>query len=144
MPVTVRAMSWCRIWRLHCATQQVTSSPGRARRKHFPSSIFLKKDFAAGKQSWEGHQTPRLPWQSAASLMDEGSLCLVLHFFVCLFVCLTTAPLFQEQRGKTIFQHNQCRFGVPPRISPGHSPPLPDLLHTVWPLQCPGEGTSLQ
>lgn len=33
-----------------CHTE-VTPSPGRARRKHFPSSIFLKKGFAAAKQS---------------------------------------------------------------------------------------------
>lgn len=51
VPPTVRTLSWCTIWRMHRVTQQATSSPGRARRKDFPSSIFPEKDFAAAKQS---------------------------------------------------------------------------------------------
>lgn len=75
----------------------------RARREDFPSSIFLKKDFIAAKQSTIKH--PDYP----------GSL--FLHWWMrdlFALVCLTTAPPFWEQRGKNSSYHNECRFGVPP------------------------------
>lgn len=103
---------------MHHVTQQASSSPGRARRKDFPSCIILENTAGAVKHH-EGHQTPKLTWHSVASLMNER---------ISLLLCFTTAPPpSQEQMGKNpVSSTTSVAFVCHPQISPGCSP-LPGL-----------------
>lgn len=117
----------CIVW------QEAASSPSR--RKDFPSPIFLKKAFAATKQSTV--RDTKYPFYSGSLLLHWWMRDLFALFCSVLFNNCST---FSGAEGKTQFLVQPVQ--VNPEISPGHSPSLPGLLHTVCPF--PGEGTSLQ
>lgn len=131
MPVTVRTVTWCTIWRIHHVTQQVSSSAGRSKIKDFPSLFFLETT-ATVVEHHDGHRTPKLTWHSIVSLMNKRiSLLFVFNNF----------PIFSGTDGeKTAPSTTSVASMHHPHISPGHSPSLPGLLSRSVALKIPQGG----